>query len=66
MGVRFLAEEVYRWTRQVEDLEKRLAALRVDGAPQDRARVEVELLQARQELARARAVLSSKKEPVKI
>ena len=44
MTVRYLAEELYRWTREVEDLEKTLAALEVgsslggagpagDGAP---------------------------------
>jgi hypothetical protein len=66
MTVRYLAEEVYRWTRKVEDLEKALAALEAQGALPERTRLEMELLQARQELARYRAVLESKKERPKI
>jgi Trm5-related predicted tRNA methylase len=66
MTVRYLAEEVYRWTRQVEDLEKALAALEVDAPLKERTRLETELLQARQELARFRAVLESKKERPRI
>ena len=66
MSVRYLAEELYRWTRRVEDLEKALAGLEPEAGPMERARLETELLQARQELARVRAVLESKKEPPKI
>jgi hypothetical protein len=66
MSVRYLAEELYRWTRTVEDLEKAMAALEPDTSQPERARLETELLQARQELARLRAVLESKKERPKI
>jgi hypothetical protein len=66
MTLRYLAEELYRWTRKVEDLEKALAALEAEGALPERTRLEMELLQARQELARYRAVLESKKERPKI
>jgi hypothetical protein len=66
MTVRYLAEELYRWTRKVEELEKALAALETGGAMAARARLEMELRQARQEMAHFRAVLSSKKEPSKI
>jgi hypothetical protein len=66
MSVRYLAEELYRWTRTVEDLEKALGALGLDTSQAERARLETELRQARQELARVRAVLESKKEPPKI
>jgi hypothetical protein len=66
MSVRYLAEELYRWTRTVEDLEKALAALETEPGRPERARLERELLQARQELARVRAVLESKKEHPKI
>lgn len=66
MSVRYLAEELYRWTRTVEDLEKALAALETDTGQPERARLETELHQARQELARVRAVLESKKEQPKI
>jgi hypothetical protein len=66
MTVRYLAEEVYRWTRKVEDLEKALAAMEAGAAFPERTRLETELLQARQELARFRAILESKKEPPRI
>jgi ribosomal protein L29 len=66
MSVRYLAEELYRWTRQVEDLEKALAALEVDADMQERTRLEMEVRHARQELAHVRAVLNAKKEPPKI
>ncbi len=66
MTVRYLAEELYRWTRKVEDLEKTLAASEAGGALQERTRLEAELLQAKQELAHFRAVLESKKERTRI
>jgi hypothetical protein len=66
MTLRYLAEELYRWTRKVEDLEKALADLEAGGPLPERTRLEMELLQARQELARYRAVLESKKERPKI
>ena len=66
MTVRYLAEELYRWTRKVEDLEKSLAALDPGASGQERTRLEMELLQARQELAHFRTVLESKKERPKI
>jgi len=66
MTLRYLAEELYRWTRKVEDLEKALATLEAGGALSERTRLEMELLQARQELTRYRAVLESKKERPKI
>jgi hypothetical protein len=66
MSVRYLAEELYLLTRRVEDLEKAKAALELDANMQERTRLEMELLRAKQELAHARAVLDSKKEPPKI
>ena len=60
MTIRFLAEELYRWTRKVEELEKALAALEADASGRDR--LAMELLQAKQEAARFRAVLEAKKE----
>ena len=62
MTVRYLAEELYRWTRKVEDLEKTLAALEVEFAPEERDRLETELRQAKQQQAHYRAVLTSKKD----
>ncbi|MFZ5447763.1 MAG: hypothetical protein ACOZFS_03890 [Thermodesulfobacteriota bacterium] len=66
MSIRYLAEELYRLTRRVEDLEKALAALGIAAPLQERTRLEMELHRARKELAHVRAVLDSKKEPPKI
>jgi hypothetical protein len=66
MTVRYLAEELYRWTRQVEDLGKTLAALEVGFALEERDRLEAALRQAKQQQAHFRAVLTSKKERTKI
>ncbi len=64
MSIRFLAQELYRCARQVEDLEKALSTLGPEPAlKEERMRLEMELLQARHELAHARAVLEAKKEP---
>jgi len=67
MSVRFLAQELYRLTRQVEDLERALATLGAEAAlTKERSRLQKELLQAKHELAHVRAVLEAKKEPPKI
>ncbi len=66
MTVRYLAEELYRWTRKVEDLEKTLAALEVEFALEERDRLEAELRQAKQQQAHYRAVLESKKDRTRI
>jgi hypothetical protein len=56
--IRFLAQELYRLTRRVEELENALK-----GAPfADRARLEAELRQTRQELEHYRQLLAAKKE----
>lgn len=62
MTVRFLAQELYRLTKKVEDLEATLSAL-VEGTPlQERARLEAELFQARKERDHFRTVLDAKKD----
>jgi len=62
MTVRYLAQELYRLTKRVEELERALSSLE-EGAPlQKRARLEAELLQARKERDHFRAVLEAKKE----
>ena len=66
MTVRYLAEELYRWTRQVEDLEKTLAALDRGGALEERDRLKAALSQAKQQQAHYRAILTSKKEKIRI
>ncbi|MEW6657651.1 MAG: hypothetical protein AB1424_03220 [Thermodesulfobacteriota bacterium] len=56
--IRFLAQELYRLTRQVEELEKALPT-----APlAERVRLEAELRQARQEQEHYRQLLAAKKE----
>jgi hypothetical protein len=62
MTIRYLAEELYRWTREVEDLEKTLAALSPADALEEWNRVQAALRQARQQQAHFRAVLTSKKD----
>ena len=49
MTIRYLAEELYRWTRKVEELEKTLAGLEVDFPLKERDRLETELRQAKQQ-----------------
>lgn len=61
MTIRYLAQELYRLTHRVEELERALAAWG-EGRLEERARLETELLQARKEQQRLRAVLESKKE----
>jgi hypothetical protein len=61
MTIRFLAQELYRLTRKVEELEAALAALGGGSAP-ERGPLEAELFKARKDLAQARALLESKKE----
>jgi hypothetical protein len=63
MTIRYLAEELYRWTREVEDLEKARAALTLTSTLEERNRLDAALRQARQQQAHFRAVLTSKKEP---
>lgn len=62
MTVRYLAVELYRWTREVENLEKTLAALEPTGALEERDRLEAALRQAKHQQAHFRAVLTSKKD----
>ena len=62
MTIRYLAEELYRWTREVENLEKTLAALEVGSPMEVRDRLDTELRQAKQQQAHFRAVLESKKD----
>jgi len=61
MPIRYLAQELYRLTRQVEELEKDLAALG-SASSAERTRLETALRQARQDRDHTRAVLEAKKE----
>lgn len=60
MAIRYLALELYRLTKKVEELERRLAALGSGPSP-ERGPLEVELLQTRKERNRVRKVLEAKK-----
>lgn len=61
MTIQYLAKELYRLTKKVEELEKALTALG-EGVSPERAPLEMELFQARRERDHYRAVLESKKE----
>jgi hypothetical protein len=62
MTIRFLAQELYRLTQKVEELERTKKAWGDETPLTERTRLEMELLQARKELEHYRAVLEGKKE----
>jgi predicted regulator of Ras-like GTPase activity (Roadblock/LC7/MglB family) len=62
MAVRYLAQELYRLTKRVEELEAALAAADDSTPMAARLRLETDLLAARNERDRARARLEAKKE----
>jgi hypothetical protein len=62
MTIRYLAEELYRWTQEVEHLEKTLATLSPTVTLEERNRLDTALRQAKHQQAHFRAVLESKKE----
>ena len=66
MTVRYLAEELYRWTQEVEHLEKTLATLSPTVTLEERNRLDTALRQAKQQQAHYRAVLESKKARITI
>lgn len=66
MGIRYLAHELYRATRRVEELECSLAALGEDVSLAERSRLETELYQAKKELEHYWSVLEAKKERPRI
>jgi hypothetical protein len=59
--IRYLAQELYRLTQRVEDLERRLAALGSAPTP-ERGSLEIDLFQTKKERDHLRDVLESKKE----
>ena len=61
MPLRYLARELYRLTRKVEELERQMTALG-DGPSPERGPLEAELFQARKDRDHLREVLESKKD----
>ena len=61
MPLRYLAQELYRLTRKVEELERQMTALGAGLAPA-RGHLEAELFQARKDRDHLREVLESKKD----
>jgi hypothetical protein len=62
MSIRYLAVELYRCERQVQELEKNLAQLGHQASP-ERAGLEAQLFQVRKERDHYKALLEAKKEP---
>jgi hypothetical protein len=62
MAVRYLAQELYRLTQRLEELEAKLAAMDARAPMDERNRLEMELLQTRKERDHFRAMLEAKKE----
>ncbi len=62
MTVRFLAQELYRWTQRVQELERAMKALPQGAPAEPRLALEAELRRARKEQEHFRAVLEAKKE----
>ena len=62
MSIRYLAVELYRCERRVQELEKQLALLGRQASP-ERPVLEGELFQAKKERDHYKALLDAKKEP---
>ena len=62
MAVRYLAQELYRLTQRVEELEAALAEMEIEAPINERTRLEMDLLRTRKERDRFRARLEAKKE----
>ncbi len=62
MSIRYLAIELYRCERKVQELEKELELLGQQASP-ERGRLEAELFQAKKERQHYKALLDAKKEP---
>lgn len=61
MSIRYLAVELYRCERRVQELEQKLAQLGHQASP-DRAGLEAQLFQAKKERDHYKALLEAKKE----
>lgn len=57
-NIRFLAQELYRLTRHLEELERSLK----DAAWEERVRLEAEILKTRRDQEHYRSLLAAKKE----
>lgn len=61
MTIRYLAQELYRLTKKVEELERHLGVLGTGPSP-ERGPLEIELFQTKKERDHLRQVLESKKD----
>ncbi len=61
MPLRYLARELYRLTRKVEELERQMTALGAGPSP-ERGSLEAELFRTRKDRDHLREVLESKKD----
>jgi hypothetical protein len=66
MTVRFLALELYRCLKRLEELEKARAGPGLEADLAERCRLETEILLARKEVGRYRKLLEAQKETSKI
>lgn len=62
MSIRYLAQELYRCEKKVQELEKKLATLGPEAGP-ERAALEAKLFQAQKERQHFKSLLAAKKEP---
>jgi len=62
MTIRYLAQELYRLTQKVEELERALREMQQGPSMEEWNRLEAELSQTKKELGRIREVLEAKKE----
>ena len=62
MTIRYLAQELYRLTQKVEELERALREMQQGPSMEEWSRLETELSQTKKELGRIREVLEAKKE----
>ncbi len=62
MTIRYLAQELYRLTQKVEELQRALREMQQGPSMEEWNRLEAELAQTKKELGRIREVLEAKKE----
>ena len=66
MTVRHLALELYHWMQRLQELEKEHAALGPDAPLEEHNRLDMDLLEARQQVEHYHKLLEAQKEKVEI